>query len=76
MEARLMADKLASAWVAFARTGNPNNPTLPEWPKWDADQRFAMIFDVNTRAVSRPHARLQEMWREVGTGQGEASRGS
>jgi hypothetical protein len=24
-----------------------------------------MIFDVNTRAVARPHARLQEMWREV-----------
>ncbi len=31
MEARLMADRLASAWVAFAKTGNPNNPALPAW---------------------------------------------
>jgi para-nitrobenzyl esterase len=77
MEARLMADRLGSAWVAFAKTGNPNNPALPEWPKWDADKRTAMIFDINTRAVSRPHSRLQEMWREVGNAQGEAaSRGS
>jgi para-nitrobenzyl esterase len=69
MEARLMADRLASAWVAFAKTGNPNNPAIPNWPEWDPDTRTAMIFDVNTRAVSNPHARLLEMWHEVGTGE-------
>jgi para-nitrobenzyl esterase len=69
MEARLMSDRLASAWVAFAKTGNPNNPALPEWPEWEPDQRVAMIFDINTRAVARPHARLQELWREVGSEQ-------
>ena len=56
MEARLMADRFASAWVAFAKTGNPNNPALPEWPEWEPDQRVAMIFDINTRAVARPLA--------------------
>jgi para-nitrobenzyl esterase len=65
MEARLMADRLASAWIAFGKTGNPNNPAIPNWPEWEPDQRVAMIFDINTRAVSRPHARLQEMWREI-----------
>ena len=70
MEARLMSDRFASAWVAFAKTGNPNNPVIPNWPEWDPDQRTAMIFDINTRAVSHPHARLQDMWREVGSGQG------
>ena len=69
MEARLMADRFASAWVAFAKTGNPNNPALPEWPEWEPDQRVAMIFDINTRAVARPHARLQEMWREIESAQ-------
>ena len=70
MEARLMSDRFAATWVAFATTGNPNNAAIPKWPEWDPDTRTAMIFDVNTRAVSRPHARLQEMWREVGTGEG------
>jgi para-nitrobenzyl esterase len=69
MEARSMADRFASAWVAFAKTGNPNNPALPEWPQWEPDQRIAMIFDINTRAVARPHSRLQEMWREVESAQ-------
>jgi para-nitrobenzyl esterase len=69
MEARLMADRFASAWVAFAKTGNPNNPALPEWPQWEPGQRIAMIFDINTRAVARPHSRLQELWREVASAQ-------
>jgi hypothetical protein len=28
-----------------------------------------MIFDINTRAVARPHSRLQELWREVASAQ-------
>jgi hypothetical protein len=28
-----------------------------------------MIFDINTRAVARPHSRLLELWREVESAQ-------
>lgn len=65
-EARLMADRMASAWVAFGSTGKPSVAGVGDWPAWDPEKRTAMVFDVNTRAVSRPHAKLWDMWNEVG----------
>lgn len=29
-----LADHMSDAWVAFARSGNPNTPSLPEWPPY------------------------------------------
>ena len=31
-QAAALADKMSDAWIAFARTGNPNTPKLPKWP--------------------------------------------
>ena len=33
---RVMADTVSSAWVQFAKTGNPNRTGLPEWPAYTA----------------------------------------
>jgi para-nitrobenzyl esterase len=49
-EARALAGKMADAWIAFARTGNPNHKGLPAWPKFDAKRGALMLFD-NTPAV-------------------------
>ena len=32
-EPQRVADQISSAWLAFARTGNPATPELP-WPAW------------------------------------------
>jgi para-nitrobenzyl esterase len=61
-EALRLADELASAWVAFARTGNPNNPQLPEWPQYDPQTKPTMIFDVTTRVEDDPLAALRVFW--------------
>jgi para-nitrobenzyl esterase len=44
-EAMALADKVSDAWIAFARTGNPNVPKLPHWPAFNAASRATMIFD-------------------------------
>lgn len=44
-EARALADRMSDAWLAFARTGNPNTPSLPEWPAYTAAGRATMFFD-------------------------------
>jgi len=66
-EGKLMADRLASAWVAFARTGNPNNQELPEWPAYDAETKPTMVFDADTRVVEDPKKELRGFWTSQGS---------
>jgi len=53
-EAYTLADKTSSAWVAFARTGNPNTPKLPKWPAYSAAARQTMLFNNECRVESDP----------------------
>ena len=53
-EAYTLADKMSSARINFARTGNPNAKGLPEWPAYTPDNGYAMIFD-NKCAVKANH---------------------
>ena len=43
----------AGAYVAFARTGNPNHEGMAQWPAYTADTQTTMVFDRET--VARPH---------------------
>jgi para-nitrobenzyl esterase len=53
-EAYALADKASSAWVAFARTGDPNTPKLPKWPSYSATSRDTMLFNNESRVVQDP----------------------
>ena len=59
---RLMAKRLASTFVAFAKTGNPDNDQIPHWPTYDAVTRATMIFDTNTRVVNDPRGAIRKYW--------------
>lgn len=50
-----LADQMSAAWVAFARTGNPNHKRLPHWDAFDAQRRPTMVFGRECRAVNDPH---------------------
>lgn len=50
-----LADKMSSAWVAFARTGNPNHKGLPNWQPFSVDERATMVFNNECRAVNDPY---------------------
>ena len=45
-EAQAIADMMSESWIAFARTGNPNNPLVPEWSPFNMDKKAMMIFDT------------------------------
>jgi len=49
-----LADQISDAWLAFARTGNPNTPKLPAWPAFDAAQRSTMVFDTRSAVMNDP----------------------
>jgi para-nitrobenzyl esterase len=42
---RALSDKVADAWIAFARSGNPNHSGIPTWTPYDARRAASMIFD-------------------------------
>jgi para-nitrobenzyl esterase len=54
-QTRAMVDNMANSWIAFARTGNPNNPSIPEWKPYDLQQRPTMMFDVPSHLENDPH---------------------
>jgi para-nitrobenzyl esterase len=61
-DARSMCDTLASAFLAFAKSGDPNDARIPNWPAFDAAQRSTLIFDRNTRVERDPHGALRKLW--------------
>ena len=63
---RKMSLRLSSAFVAFAKTGNPDNEHIPHWPSYDATARSTMIFDTDTRVVSDPRAAIRKYWSRQG----------
>jgi para-nitrobenzyl esterase len=56
-----LASKVSGAWVAFARTGNPNHPGLPNWPAFDTTRRATMILNDECKAVDDPYGDAQRM---------------
>lgn len=46
-----MADQISPTWIAFARSGNPNNPAIPHWPTYTPANRTTMVFDTTSQAV-------------------------
>jgi len=53
-EAIALADKISEAWIAFARTGDPNTKKLPHWPPFNAADRPTMVFDNVSTVVNDP----------------------
>jgi para-nitrobenzyl esterase len=45
-EAFVLSKQISTAWVNFARTGNPNHNGLPHWPAYASEQRATMYFDA------------------------------
>ena len=48
-EARALGMKMADAWLAFARTGNPNTKALPNWTPVTPKNQTSMVFDNQCR---------------------------
>jgi para-nitrobenzyl esterase len=51
-----IADAMHSAWVAFARSGDPG------WPRYDLERRATMRFDLTSEIVDDPHAVARKVW--------------
>jgi para-nitrobenzyl esterase len=60
-----LADQLASAWVAFAATGNPNNARTPRWDAYTLPTRQTLVFDGDSHSTaiqSDPRKAFRDYW--------------
>jgi para-nitrobenzyl esterase len=60
-EPQVVADQMSTAWLAFARTGNPNAEGLPDWPAYDPARRATMLFDVESKVVDGPNTKVRQV---------------
>jgi para-nitrobenzyl esterase len=60
-----LAEQMSSAWVAFARTGNPNHPKLPKWVPYDNTRRATMIFNTQSVLINDPYSTEQHLLRSL-----------
>ena len=60
-----VADQLSSAWVAFAKTGDPNNSRIPPWPTFDAKTRATLIIGTPTHLENDPRSEIRNFWERM-----------
>jgi para-nitrobenzyl esterase len=58
---RQLSDTMASYWVNFARTGNPNGAGLPTWPVFAANSGQVMELGDHIGPIAEPNAATFEI---------------
>jgi para-nitrobenzyl esterase len=54
---------MSTAWISFARTGDPNHDDLPAWRAYDLQARATMLFDRGKcEVVEDPWSRERRAW--------------
>jgi para-nitrobenzyl esterase len=66
-EARELARRFSAAWIAFAKTGDPNTPEIPHWPTYNPQERPTLIFDQEITVENDPLRELRLLWDELYT---------
>ncbi|MDD9944716.1 MAG: carboxylesterase family protein [Myxococcales bacterium] len=56
---------VSGAWIAFARTGNPNHATIPDWPSYSTETRAIMVFDAPSHVVNDLRAEERKAFAQV-----------
>jgi para-nitrobenzyl esterase len=67
---KIMSDRMAAAWVAFARTGDPNCEAIPHWDPYESAARKTMVFDIDTRQEDDPRGEARRFWDQIPMGNG------
>ena len=63
-EAFVLSKQISTAWVNFARTGNPNHDGLPHWPTYTAENQATMYFDTPCVVRNSPEREGLRLTRE------------
>ncbi len=60
-----LSDQMMSAWIAFARKGDPNHTRLMSWPRYDPHTRSTLRLGRRSRVQEDPFGAALEYWAET-----------
>ena len=63
--AQPMADQMSEAFLAFARTGDPNCRAIPRWEGYGLPRRQTMVFNTPSRMVDDPRGAERRLFAKV-----------
>jgi para-nitrobenzyl esterase len=64
-DAQKAADQMSSAFIEFARTGNPNHTSIPSWTPYELEKRSTMVFDATSQLVDDPRGEERKLFAAV-----------
>jgi para-nitrobenzyl esterase len=67
-QAFALSKQISTAWVNFARTGNPNHNGLPHWPTYSTNTRATMYFDTSCEVRNDPEGKGLRLITQAGVG--------
>jgi para-nitrobenzyl esterase len=59
---RSLATAMQDAWLAFARTGDPNSAGAISWPRYETSARPTLELGEEIRVVNDPSKGIRESW--------------
>ena len=63
--AQPMADQMSETFIAFARSGNPNNRRIPRWEPYTLPRRRTMVFDAPSHLEDDPRGAERRLFAKV-----------
>lgn len=60
-----LMDFMQSAWLQFARSGDPGGPGAARWPRYDTTSRSTMELGATLRVIDDPLAPQRRAWEGV-----------
>jgi len=64
-DAQKVADQLSETFIAFARTGDPNNKSIPSWEPYQLPRRQTMLINVESKLADDPRGKERELFAQV-----------
>ena len=64
-ETQELSEKMMDAWIAFARTGNPNHEGIPELTAYDKGKRATILFDKEVTVEEDPYGIEKKAWEGI-----------
>lgn len=59
-----LAELMMDAWIAFARSGDPNHAGLPQWPPFTPDTRPSLEFGDTVQLLNDPDGATRKLWMD------------